>query len=58
MTGMANERERLDQVEEHIKKAEEELDEVEHPYGSDDGQPYYESGDTPEHDDQTIAPPG
>jgi hypothetical protein len=49
---------RLKEVEEHIEKAKEELDELEHPMGSDDGQPYYDSGDTPQDDDQTIAPPG
>lgn len=58
MTGMTNERERLEEVEEHIQDAKRELDDIEHPYGSDDFQPYYDSGATPEEDDQTITPPG
>ena len=55
---MSNERERLEEVGEHIKEAEQELDDIEHPYGSDKFQAYYESGDTPEEDDQVITPPG
>ena len=55
---MTDERQRLEEVEEHIQDAEHELDELEHPYGSDKFPPFYESGDHPELDDQTIAPPG
>jgi hypothetical protein len=51
-----SEQERLDKVEEDIKEAKAEADEVIHPMGSDDGPRYYDSGDTPEEDDQTIAP--
>jgi len=49
---------RLDDVQEDIEKAKKELDDLEHPFGSDDAQPFYDSGETPEDDDQTIVPPG
>ena len=58
MTAMTDEQQRLEKVEEDIQDAKQELDDLEHPYGSDDGQPYYDSGETPEEDDQTITPPG
>jgi len=48
-------RERLDEVEDHIqaarRQAHEDLDHHEQPT-------FASSGDTPEEDDQTIAPPG
>ncbi len=40
---MTNERERLAEVEEHIREAEHELDDLEHPYGSDKFPAFYET---------------
>jgi hypothetical protein len=47
--------ERLDELDADIRHAREEQQELDH---TDDEPRYADSGDTPEDDDQTIAPPG
>ena len=48
-------KERLDEFEDDIRKVREELQELEH---TDHQARFYDSGDTPNEDDQTIVPPG
>ena len=46
-------KERLDEFEGHIQEVRKELEELEH---TEDRPRFYESGDTPSEDDQTIVP--
>jgi hypothetical protein len=49
-------RERLDEVEEHIQQAKRNISQDLDPH--EDEPTFVSSGETPEEDDQTIAPPG